>query len=50
MRPNREIAKLAGRYPLNLFDDDRAHAAYPLAYEQGLRWGERIAAGRQPAA
>ena len=50
VRPNREIAKLAGRYPLNLFDDDRAHAVYPLAYEQGLRWGERIAAGRQPAA
>jgi NTE family protein len=40
IRPNREIARLAGRNPLGLFDDERAHQVYPLAYEQGLRWGE----------
>jgi hypothetical protein len=26
---------------LNLFDQERARAVYPLAYEQGARWGER---------
>lgn len=42
VRPNREIARLAGHNPLGLFDDDRARNVYPLAYEQGLRAGERI--------
>ncbi len=42
IRPNKEIARLAGRSPLSLFDDDRARDVYPLAYEQGLRWGERL--------
>jgi NTE family protein len=42
IRPNKEIARLAGRTPLSLFDDDRARDVYPLAYEQGLRWGERL--------
>lgn len=32
-RPDRKIAALA-RHPLDLFDKDRAAAAYPLAYEQ----------------
>jgi predicted acylesterase/phospholipase RssA len=50
IRPNREIARLAGRNPLGLFDDQRAHKVYPLAYEQGLRWGERISTGTRPAA
>lgn len=50
IRPNREIARLAGRNPLGLFDDDRARQVYPLAYEQGLRWGARIGAGTRPAA
>lgn len=50
IRPNREIAALAGHNPLGLFDDDRARQVYPLAYEQGLRWGERIGAGTRPAA
>jgi NTE family protein len=43
IRPNREIARHAGRNPMSLFDADRARRVYPLAYEQGLRWGERIA-------
>lgn len=43
IRPNREIARLAGRTPLSLFDPVRARSVYPLAYEQGLRWGQRIA-------
>ena len=50
IRPNREIARLAGRNPLGLFDDQRAHKIYPVAYEQGLRWGERITTGTRPAA
>lgn len=49
VRPNREIAHLAGRNPLGLFDDARARDVYPLAYEQGLRWGERIGAEPEPA-
>jgi len=40
--PNRDIARLAGRNPLGLFDANRARAVYPLALEQGLRWGERL--------
>ena len=50
IRPNREIARLAGRTPLSLFDPRRARAVYPLAYRQGLMWGERILAGDRPAA
>jgi hypothetical protein len=50
IRPNREIARLAGINPLGLFDDDRARSVYPLAYEQGLRWGARIRADTRPAA
>lgn len=46
--PNRQIAKLAGRNPLGLFDADRARQTYPLAFEQGVRWGDRLQA--QPAA
>lgn len=42
IRPNREIARLAGWTPLALFDGPRARKVYPLAYEQGLRWGERL--------
>jgi predicted acylesterase/phospholipase RssA len=42
IRPNRDIARHAGRIPLSLFDGDRARQVYPLAYEQGLRWGERF--------
>jgi predicted acylesterase/phospholipase RssA len=50
VRPNRQIARLAGRNPLGLFDDARAREVYPLAHEQGLRWGERIVTGTRPAA
>jgi predicted acylesterase/phospholipase RssA len=42
IRPNKAIARLAGRNPLNLFDADRARDVYPLAVEQGLRWGARL--------
>ncbi len=36
IRPGREIASLA-RHPLDLFDKQRAAAAYPLAYAQAVR-------------
>ena len=42
IRPNHEIASLTGVRPLALFDPERARAVYPLAYEQGVLWGERI--------
>ncbi len=42
IRPNQEMAGLAGRTPLSLFDADRARTVYPLAYEQGLRWAQRL--------
>ncbi|MEZ5323125.1 MAG: patatin-like phospholipase family protein [Microthrixaceae bacterium] len=42
IRPNREIAAVAGLNPMGLFDIERALAAYPLALEQGRRWGERL--------
>lgn len=42
IRPNRQMARIAGHNPLSLFDDARAHEVYPLAYEQGLRRGERL--------
>jgi NTE family protein len=42
IRPNHEIARHARWSPLALFDGRRARKVYPLAYEQGLRWGERL--------
>lgn len=42
IRPSSAIAKLAGRNPLGLFDAKRARLVYPMAYEQGLQWGERL--------
>lgn len=42
IRPDRRIAAIAGRNPLALFDADRAREVYPLALEQGRRWGERL--------
>ncbi|MCU0270095.1 MAG: patatin-like phospholipase family protein [Acidimicrobiales bacterium] len=44
IRPNRDIARFISRNPLDLFDQDRARPAYPLAYDQGRKWGERIQA------
>ena len=44
IRPNHEIASLTGVRPLALFDPERARAVYPLAYQQGVQWGERIQA------
>lgn len=46
IRPNRGIARYAGRTPLGLFDGERARQVYPLARDQGLRWGERIQSRR----
>ena len=40
IRPTRDIARLAGRNPINLFDGERAKRVYPLAHEQGIQWGE----------
>ena len=44
IRPNREMSKIVGVRPLALFDAERARTIYPLAYEQGARWGEQIQA------
>jgi hypothetical protein len=42
VRPNRVMARVAGIRPLALFDDARAREVYPMAFEQGLRYGERL--------
>ena len=42
IRPNRAMAHLIGLRPLALFDAERARRVYPLAYEQGARWGEEL--------
>lgn len=42
IRPNRPIAMMAGYNPLGLFDKQRATDVYPLARQQGLRWGRRL--------
>lgn len=42
IRPDHEIGRLAGRNPLGLFDAERARLVYPLAVEQGRRWGEKL--------
>ena len=44
IRPNADIGAHVGRSPLSLFDGDAARAVYPLAYEQGLRWADRLTA------
>jgi hypothetical protein len=44
IRPNREMARITGLRPLALFDPDRARAIFPLAREQGARWGEQLLA------
>jgi predicted acylesterase/phospholipase RssA len=49
IRPNREIARLAGRNPMALFDADRARTVYPLAVAQGHRWGDRLLAAADAA-
>jgi hypothetical protein len=48
IRPDREIARMAGRNPLGLFDAERARPVYPLAVDLGLQWGDRLQA--RPAA
>ena len=48
IRPNRAMAKITGVRPLALFDAERARAVYPLAYEQGARWGEQILTSPSP--
>lgn len=42
IRPNRVMARVAGIKPLALFDDARAREVYPMAFEQGLRYGEQL--------
>lgn len=42
IRPNRQMATTIGVRPLALFDAERARTVYPMAYEQGARWGDRI--------
>lgn len=42
IRPNRVMARVTGIRPLALFDDARAREVYPMAYEQGLRYGELL--------
>ncbi len=42
IRPNRAAARFVGRNPLDLFEAARGRAVYPVAYEQGLRWAERL--------
>ncbi|MGD9960143.1 patatin-like phospholipase family protein [Nocardioides sp.] len=49
IRPDRAMASLVGVRPLALFDAERARAIYPLAYEQGARWGDRIQDGAASA-
>ena len=41
IRPDRAIAKVAGLRPMALFDDVLARGIFPMAYEQGLAYGER---------
>ena len=48
IRPSRAMARLVGVRPLALFDVERARAVYPLALEQGLRWGEQLHADDTP--
>ena len=48
-RPNRRIAALA-RHPLDLFDKERAAAAYPLAYAQAAAAISRLPAASRPVA
>jgi NTE family protein len=52
IRPNRVMARVAGIRPLALFDDARAREVYPMAFEQGLRYGAQLARPREegPAA
>ncbi len=44
IRPNRAIATATGVRPLALFDAERARCVYPMAYDQGARWGEQLQA------
>ena len=46
VRPDRAMARMAGLHPLALFDDERAHDVHPLAFDQGLRVAEALAADR----
>lgn len=48
VRPRRAMAQIIGMRPLALFDAERAAAIYPLAYEQGVQWGETILGAATP--
>lgn len=42
IHPDPAMARVAGLRPLALFDDDRARAVYPMAFEQGIAYGEAL--------
>jgi predicted acylesterase/phospholipase RssA len=42
IRPDRAMARVVGLKPLALFDDDRARAVFPMAFEQGLERGQQL--------
>lgn len=42
IRPSRAIATIVGVRPLALFDAQRARTIYPLAHQQGARYGEQL--------
>ena len=44
VRPERQVARLAGVNPLGLFDPARAREVYPFAFEQGLVVGQELVA------
>ena len=44
IRPERSMGRFVGRTPLSLFDAERARGVFPLAFEQGVRWAERLLA------
>lgn len=50
IRPNAAIARRVGLNPMALFDADFAKQIFPLAYEQGLRWADRLRVDQPVAA
>lgn len=42
IHPDRAMARVAGLHPLALFDDERARQVYPMAFEQGVAYGEAL--------
>lgn len=42
IEPDRAMARVAGLRPLALFDDERAREVYPMAFDQGVAYGESL--------